>query len=122
MPGNVLIVEDDGLIALDFEDIVRASGVPVVRVAARVAQALDMIDDSRPDFAFLNVALAGDERSFAIAERLAGYGVPFAFVTGAPARLLPAAFIGRPMLNKPYSADAIRAQLLAWKDPFPGRD
>ena len=38
MPNDVLIVEDDPIIALDFEDTILGFGVKTVRTAASVAQ------------------------------------------------------------------------------------
>ena len=68
MPTDVLIVEDDAIIALDFEDTILGFGVKAVRTASNVARALRLIDDRAPDFALLDVALAS-EKSFAVAER-----------------------------------------------------
>jgi PleD family two-component response regulator len=70
MPNDVLIVEDDPIIALDFEDTILGSGVKTVRTAGSVARALAMIDERPPDFALLDVGLIR-EKSFAVAERLA---------------------------------------------------
>src|SRR4030081_1466555 len=81
MPDDVLIVEDDPIIALDFEDTIRGFGVKLVRNAASVARALQMIAERQPDFALLDVGLIR-EKSFAIAERLDALKTPFAFVTG----------------------------------------
>ena len=102
MPNDVLIVEDDPIIALDFEDTVLGFGVKTVRTAANVAKALDMIADRPPDFALLDVSLIR-EKSFAVAERLEALKIPFAFVTGYGAdTILPAAFAAKPRLPKPY--------------------
>src|SRR5260370_36603711 len=91
MPDDVLIVEDDPIIALDFEDTILGFGVKTVRTAGSVARALDLIADRAPDFALLDVGL-GREKSFAIAERLDALGIPIAFVTGYSAVLpLPSA-------------------------------
>ena len=112
MPGNVLIVEDDPIIALDFEDTILGFGVKAVRTAGNVANALQMIADQAPDFALLDVGLVR-EKSFAIAERLAELKIPFVFVTGYGADAkLPAALAGKPRLPKPYSSDALKALLL----------
>src|ERR1700676_1877719 len=81
MPGDVLIVEDDPIIALDFEDTILGFGVKFVRTAGNVAKALEMIADRAPDFALLDVGLIR-EKSFAIAERLDQLKIPFVFVTG----------------------------------------
>jgi CheY-like chemotaxis protein len=111
VPTDVLIVEDDPLIALDFEDTILGFGVKTVRTAASVATALDMISERPPDFALLDVGLVR-EKSFAIAERLDTLKIPFVFVTGYGADVrLPPAFRGQPRLPKPYSSDALRALL-----------
>lgn len=111
MPLDVLIVEDDPLIALDFEDTLLGFGVKTVRAAASVAAALAMIDDRAPDFALLDVSLIR-EKSFAVAERLAALKIPFVFVTGyGTDLLLPAAFANQPRLSKPYSTEALQALL-----------
>jgi CheY-like chemotaxis protein len=111
MPGDVLIVEDDPIIALDFEDTLLGFGVKRVRTAGSVAKALEMIAGCAPDFALLDVGLVR-EKSFAIAERLEALKIPFVFVTGygAPGTF-PAAFAHKPTLPKPYSSDALRALL-----------
>lgn len=111
IPNDVLIVEDDPIIALDFEDTILGFGVKSVRTAASVARALDLIGERPPEFALLDVSLIR-EKSFAIAARLEALEIPFAFVTGygADARL-PAEFASKPRLPKPYSTDALQALL-----------
>ena len=111
LPNDVLIVEDDPIIALDFEDTILGFGVKTVRTAASVARALDMIADRAPDFALLDIGLIR-EKSFAIAERLDALNIPFVFVSGYGADvMLPAAFAHKPKLAKPYSTDALEALL-----------
>src|SRR5438105_4636605 len=68
-PNDVLIVEDDPIIALDCEDTILSFGVKNVRSAGNVARALVMIAERPPDFALLDVSLIS-EKSFAVAERL----------------------------------------------------
>src|ERR1700716_2415025 len=111
MPGDVLIVEDDPIIALGVEDMIVGFGVKSVRTAGSVAKALAMIADRAPDFALLDVGLVR-EKSFAIAERLDVLKIPFVFVTGyGPDVRLPQAFRDRPRLPTPQSTDALRAIL-----------
>src|SRR3989442_12205485 len=81
LPDDVLVVEDDAIIALDFEDTILGFGVKTVRTAGSVAMALKMIADRAPDFALLDVGLVR-EKSFAVAERLDVLKVPYVFVTG----------------------------------------
>jgi CheY-like chemotaxis protein len=111
LPNDVLIVEDDPIIALDFEDTILGFGVKTVRTAGNVARALEMIAERAPDFALLDVGLVR-EKSFAIAERLDALKIPFVFVTGYGADVrLPAAVADKPRLSKPYSTDALDAAL-----------
>ena len=110
-PRDVLIVEDDPIIALDFEDTILGLGVKEIRTAGNVARALEMIAERAPDFALLDVSLIR-EKSFAIAERLAALQIPFVFITGYGADVrLPAAFAQRPRLPKPCPTDALEAVL-----------
>ena len=111
LPDDVLVVEDDPIIALDFEDTILGFGVKSVRTAASVARALEMIADRAPDFALLDVGLVR-EKSFAIAERLDTLKIPFVFVTGYGAIAgLPAALSTKPTLPKPCPTDALQALL-----------
>ncbi|MET4065356.1 CheY-like chemotaxis protein [Bradyrhizobium sp. S3.2.6] len=113
VPADVLIVEDDPIIAIDFEDRLLGFGVTSVRTVASVAQALQEITARAPDFALLDVELIR-EKSFAIAERLAALEIPFVFVTGYGAETgIPAQFAARPRLQKPCSSDALEAALQA---------
>jgi DNA-binding NtrC family response regulator len=110
-PDDVLIVEDDPIIALDFEDTIRSFGVKTIRTATSVAGALELIDDRAPDFALLDVGLVR-EKSFAIAERLESLKIPFVFVTGyRAAGTFPAAFEQVPRLPKPCPREALHALL-----------
>jgi CheY-like chemotaxis protein len=97
LPSDVLIVEDDPIIALDFEDTILGFGVKAVRCAGSVAHALMMIDERLPDFALLDVGLAR-EKSFK---------VPFAFVTGYGGDRVDAVFADWPRLPKPCSSEAL---------------
>lgn len=110
-PAAVLVVEDDPIIAIDFEDRLLGFGVTSVRTVGSVTQALDAIASRAPDFALLDVELIR-ETSFAVAERLLALEIPFVFVTGygAEARI-PPQFAGHPRLQKPCSSEALEAAL-----------
>jgi len=111
LPNDVLSVEDDAIIAIDFEDTIASFGVKTVRSAGNVAMALAAIAARPPDFALLDIALAR-EKSFAVAEQLDALKIPFAFVSGYGSDAgVPAAFSDRPRLAKPCTADALKAAL-----------
>jgi CheY-like chemotaxis protein len=120
MPDDVLIVEDDPIIALGLEDTIFGFGVATVRTAASVARALEMIAERAPDFALLDVGLVR-EKSFAVAERLEALKIPFVFVTGYDAAdAFPAKFANQPKLHKPCSTEALE-QVLRRRSDHPGK-
>ena len=51
---DVLIVEDDPIIALGFEDTIVGYGVSTIRSASSVSRALKMIEERAPEFALLD--------------------------------------------------------------------
>jgi CheY-like chemotaxis protein len=110
LPNDVLVVEDDPILGIDFEDTILGFGVKTVRSAASVAHALVMIDERAPDFALLDVGLI-NEKSFEVADRLAALNIPFAFVTGYGGDKVDAAYADRPRLPKPCSSEALLAML-----------
>jgi DNA-binding NtrC family response regulator len=121
MPDDVLIVEDDPIIALDFEERILGFGVTTVRTAASVAKALEMIANRAPEFAVLNVELVR-EKTFAIAERLEALQIPFGFVTGYGADVsFPDSVAERPRLPKPCSNEALQEFLRLQSAGRPGR-
>jgi CheY-like chemotaxis protein len=111
VPGDVLLVEDNMIIALDAEDMLRELGVEMVRTASNVQRALEQIAEQVPQFALLDVNL-GAETSFGIADRLRELGVPLAFATGySDQHGFPAPFADALMVRKPYSVDTLREAL-----------
>lgn len=108
-PETMLVLEDNMIIALDLEDMLTRLGVKRVTVASSVAQAMEALADGHPPFAILDVNL-GAETSFPVAEMLQEAGVPFAFGTGfGDSAAFPDRFKETPVLQKPYSAESVRA-------------
>jgi DNA-binding response OmpR family regulator len=78
---QILVVEDEFLIALELEQTLRRAGYQVVGPAARVGMALRLLRQVRPDAAVLDVNLAG-ERVTPVAEVLQAMAVPFLLASG----------------------------------------
>lgn len=116
LPADVLIVEDDTLIAMDASETIAGFGVTSVRTARDVSAALKLIAERAPDFVLLDVGLVR-EKSFAVAEELVLQKIPFVFVTGysGPAAL-PTAFAHYPVLRKPYLRDQLLDTLSKWRE------
>ena len=111
-PSDVLLVEDNFIIAMDVESMLQEIGVEIIRTASSVTQALEMIAVQAPAFGLLDVNV-GSEKSFQIADLLRELRVPFAFVTGYGDRnAFPAQFADTPIVRKPYTLDSLRDALL----------
>jgi two-component sensor histidine kinase len=102
-PGTrVLIVEDEGLIALQLQQDVERAGHQVVGPARSLRHGLMLAAQEHIDAALLDVRL-GQETSAAIAEQLLARSIPFAFTTGyADSVMLPDHLRNIPKLSKPY--------------------
>lgn len=86
------------------------AGATVVGLAASVAEALRVLEDSVPDVALLDYRLARNETSEPVAAALSARGVPFVLATGMLAEQLPESMLSGVLLVKPYlSADLTRA-------------
>ncbi|MEL7691675.1 HWE histidine kinase domain-containing protein [Citromicrobium bathyomarinum] len=102
LPQRVLLIEDNMIIALDTEEMLRELGVTDVIVSGSVTQALRAIDKEQPDFAVLDFNL-GEESSEPVARQLARDGVPFVLATGYSAKEVKFEELGaRAILKKPY--------------------
>jgi|SRR5215813_11931480 len=116
IPSEVLVVEDNLIIALDTEDMLCKIGVKTVRLASGVEEALKLIEQHPPDFTLLDVSLGG-ETSFALAATLAAQGSLFAFSSayGEPVAF-PDNFSHVPRLRKPYSLNSLRSLLVSLRE------
>ncbi|MBY5766389.1 HWE histidine kinase domain-containing protein [Rhizobium laguerreae] len=118
---NVLLVENNLIIAMDGEDILRRLGADVA-TAPSVTEAMEILADQSFDLALLDVNL-GDETSFGIADRLAAEGVPFVFATGYGEGIAQAnSHSDAPVLQKPYTMEGMTDILARVPLPraFPG--
>lgn len=108
---QVLLVEDNMIIAMDGEDALRDLGAEV-QTAASIGRAREAIALGPVELAVLDFNL-GSETSLPVADLLAERGVPFIFATGYGDGLeLPARFAHVTLVKKPYSG-ATLAQALA---------
>ena len=58
MATNVLIIEDEPLIAIDLEELVQSMGHRVVRIARTEQEALEAINQTRPGLVLSDIQLA----------------------------------------------------------------
>jgi DNA-binding response OmpR family regulator len=108
---RVLLVEDEPLIAIDGEDILRALGVDEVTRARSVAEGMHALDNNAYHAALLDLRL-GQESSLPLAQRLAAMGVPFGFLTGFQDNAIAQEFRDRPVVAKPFTPAQLEALVL----------
>ncbi len=107
---RVLVVEDEGLVAMTIEDLLDDLGCEVACSAASVRQALAFLEaGGEADAALLDVRL-GEEMVFPVAEALAARGLPFAFTTGYGETPDPR-FRDAPLVGKPVRRERLEAVL-----------
>jgi DNA-directed RNA polymerase specialized sigma24 family protein len=108
---DVVIIEDEPLIALDLERLVTALGHRVVKIARTERQAIEAVRRARPGLILADIQLAdGSSGLDAVNEILRTFTVPVIFVTAYPQRLLTGT---RPeptfLITKPFHADYVKA-------------
>ncbi len=98
---RVLIVEDEMLVAMEFEALLDDHGCRVLGPVPSIPEGLALLDAERPDAALLDVNLGG-RRTTPLAAALRARGVPFVVVTGYDLRRLDEpALRGSPWVRKP---------------------
>jgi CheY-like chemotaxis protein len=106
---EVLVIEDEPIIAMDVRQLVEACGHRVVGVAATEAQAVRLAEAKRPGLILADVNLgAGGDGITAVGRIQERLKVPVIFVTAYPERLLTAeglepAFV----ISKPFEPLAL---------------
>ena len=106
----ILIVEDELLLALDLECMLREAGYEICGVATDVDEAVRAVRRHTPDLALMDVRLAHDSSGIDAACRLRdGWNVPSIFVSAN--------------LDRDTRADAMAALPLGFVDkPYRQRD
>ena len=112
-PQQILIVEDEPLIAMMLEDFLDVLDKRSAGIADNVASALARIEQGGIDAAILDLNLRGGEKSTPVAEALAAKGIPFLFATGGSDDSVDPRFRDRPCLGKPFTMDGVQQALEA---------
>ncbi|KJS18592.1 MAG: two-component response regulator [Hoeflea sp. BRH_c9] len=108
---EIMIIEDEPLIAMDIEDMVEALGHRVTGIARTHTEALDIFRRTKPKMVLADIQLAdGSSGIDAVNDILKNDTIPVIFITAFPERLLTGekpepAFL----VTKPFNPDMVKA-------------
>jgi DNA-directed RNA polymerase specialized sigma24 family protein len=110
---QVLIIEDEPVIAADIEALVRELGHEVLDIAATRTEALDAVARQTPGLVLADIQLAdGSSGIDAVKDILGRFDVPVIFITAFPERLLTGE---RPeptfLITKPFQPETVKAAI-----------
>ncbi len=111
--SEVLIIEDEPIIAMDIETIVRDLNHDVTGIAVTRDEAVAMASERRPGLILADIQLADDSSGIdAVADILKEFHVPVIFITAFPERLLTGE---RPepafLITKPFQRSTVKAAI-----------
>ena len=117
MATEILIIEDEPLIAMDLEALVEGLGHNVIGVARTRTEAVKLAATKRPGLILADIQLAdGSSGLDAVNDLLKAFEVPVIFITAYPERFLtgerpePAFLIAKPF--QPANVSAVISQAL----------
>lgn len=108
--SDVLIIEDEPLIAMDIDDLVTSLGHRVLGIARTQSEAVRMASERKPQLVLSDIQLAdGSSGIDAVNDILKQFDVPVIFITAFPERLLTGE---RPepafLITKPFSPEMVK--------------
>jgi DNA-directed RNA polymerase specialized sigma24 family protein len=109
--SDIMIIEDEPLIAMDIEDMVTSLGHNVTGIARTHGEAVALFGRSKPSMILADIQLAdGSSGIDAVNEILENANVPVIFITAFPERLLTG---DRPepafLVTKPFNPEMVKA-------------
>ncbi len=111
LPGDVLIIEDEPLIAMDLSEIVEGLGHHVVNVATTRAEAVAAARLCRPSLIIADVSLSDRSSGIdAVADILREDNIPIVFVTAFPEKVRAARHLAvSEVVSKPFFPGSIQS-------------
>ena len=114
---DIMIIEDEPLIAMDLESLVEGLGHKVTGIARTRSEAVSLANEKRPGLILADIQLAdGSSGLDAVNDLLGAFQVPVIFITAYPERFLtgerpePAFLIAKPF--QPANVSAVISQAL----------
>jgi CheY-like chemotaxis protein len=113
LQANVMIIEDESIIALHIKSIVESLGHSVAGIARTRNEAVELADSLKPELVLADISLAdGSSGIDAVKDILGMMDVPVIFITAFPERLLTGE---RPeptyLITKPFEPETVTATI-----------
>ena len=97
--ANILIVEDESIEAMSFEQSLKSSGYDVVGIASAGEDALKKAADLEPDLILMDIVLKGDMDGIEVAAQIKEvFDIPVIYLTAHPEESV----VNRAKLTSPY--------------------
>lgn len=109
---RIIIVEDDYYQAQDCKQTLEQAGAQVITASATVPNLVGLLAQGRIDAALIDINL-GNCSSLDFARDLCAREIPFAFLTGYDAAVLPADLANSPYLSKPANSAKVLATVVS---------
>jgi CheY-like chemotaxis protein len=109
---RVFVVEDEALVAMMLEEMLRDFGCTVVGPIDSIGAALDAVEQQAADVAILDVNVQG-ESIYPVADLLHSRNIPLIFATGYGKGALKPEYQNHLTLAKPYDTEDVRQRLFA---------
>src|SRR6266702_482561 len=103
---RVLVVEDHAALARFIADTLQAAGWEVAGPVADAEAAIDAAQRLALDLVVMDRSLRGEE-AFGIADAASERGIPCLLVSGYQRATLPDRFRDHPVLEKPFTMEAL---------------
>lgn len=113
---SILAVEDEALIAMELEDMLRELGHEVIGPAPTINAALSLLRTTHPDAAVVDANLAG-QHAGPIIEALRENGIPVILTSGYEMDELRSLGLDAPLVRKPYGMRDLAKALQAIRCP-----
>ena len=112
---NILIVEDESIVALDIQDKVEHLGYDVLAVVSSGEKAIEEVKKSQPDLVLMDIVLKGEIDGIETAERIRKhFDIPIIYLTAhSDTQTLNRAKITGPFgyLVKPFVDSELRSAI-----------
>ena len=83
MRNKVLIVEDEGILSMEMSQSLTSMGYEVIDVAVTGENAVELVDEKRPDLVLMDIQLAGELDGIQAAEMInSRHNIPIIYISG----------------------------------------